>query len=263
MSWSRSNLVAIIFTFSGLFVATQTTGSGHGHLTASGLRALELSALRSHKQLLQDELARLLMEPASLESPMLLEELQQRQRDIQMKIDRLETMQELGKSEQLSVNLTADFERLQHKLDDLKSQVEAMDMRLTSTTHPEDKGSAGQLVKQEHAAQPALPTSFLWTPLLSMPEFLPASVAAQPGSSGGAEESPSLIKRLLAILRPSSATNLRGHWTSSPAAVQSNPQADRVLSANELLPHLQLQRHYINEAIKRLELLSSTRHAKD
>ncbi|KAH8275703.1 hypothetical protein KR044_008388, partial [Drosophila immigrans] len=228
---------------------------------------LKLSALRVHRQLLQSEIARLYMDNFRPETPLLLEELQQRQQQVQLQIETLEgKAQHEQDAQQLALHLAADFEYLQHKLDELKQQLQQLDATMSQSNH---STTAAEALRDDTMTPTASTStsssssgsSFFWTPLLAMPEF-PSGSIAQPAAAA-ANASPSLIKRLLAMLRPnasssasssaSSAGFLRGQWLDSSS---KSKQKLQLLSAEELLPQLQLQRQFIDEAITRLERLA-------
>ncbi|KAH8416833.1 hypothetical protein KR222_006984 [Zaprionus bogoriensis] len=243
---------------------------------------LRLSALRVHRQLLQAEIARLYMDTSfSPETPLLLEELQQRQHDVQLQIETLEGSRAHDQdAHNLALSLAADFEYLQHKLDELKQQLQQLDaLQLhnnSSSSSSNNSNSKHPQEAQRDVANTTPPTastglsSYFWTPLLTMPEFPSGSIAQTTQSS------PSLIKRLLAMLRPNSsasgsgASSSSGSGTGSSSGTSSSnflrgqwPDASRkdtkvqLLSADELLPQLQLQRQFLDDAIKRLEHLAN------
>ncbi|XP_064546647.1 uncharacterized protein LOC135434153 [Drosophila montana] len=265
MSCLRPEQVALllcsVLALLGVQVAAEVSaGAGAGGAAGAGITSssqqleLKLSALRVHKQLLQAELGRIYMEAFTPETPLLLDELQRRQQELEQQIEMLEALKPAGNKVQqdaqhLALSLAADFELLQHKLDDLKQQLDAL--------QPNSSGSGKQPLEMQRDvinSTPKTPVSagsYFLTPLLAMPE---------PDQS-----SPSLIKRLLAMLRPggttttptsqiSSGFRLRGgHWPEQGAAGKN---VQLLLSAEELLPQLQLQRQFLDEAIKRLELLA-------
>ncbi|EDV45560.1 uncharacterized protein LOC6555566 [Drosophila erecta] len=220
---------------------------------------LELSALRTHKQLLQAEIARLFLEqPPRAETQLLLDDLQLRDHQIGIQIEKLEEISKGETTQRLAINLTADFEHLQHKLDDLKRQLELLDGRFST----QGKQLDGHSSESATAAAPGL-GSFLWGPLLTMPEFPQGSVASDQQHNHNIhpqdpqqESSPSIIKRVLDMLRPSmGVAGLRSRWAES-AKSAGTPKPAHPLSAEELLPQLQEQRRFLDDAITRLELLA-------
>ncbi|EDW62719.1 uncharacterized protein [Drosophila virilis] len=249
----------------GVQVASEISAAAGAGSGSSQQLELKLSALRVHKQLLQAELGRIYMEAFTPETPLLLEELQRRQQEIEQQIETLEALRSGNKvqqdAQQLALNLAADFQFLQHKLDELKQQLDAL--------QPNSNGSSTGTAKQPLELQrdvinstpktPVSAGSYFLTPLLAMPELPGAGIAQPPDHS-----SPSLIKRLLAMLRPggssttpttslvSSSFRRGGHWPDQGAG--KNIQ---LLSAEELLPQLQLQRQFLDDAIKRLERLAA------
>nr|CAA21127.1 EG:22E5.6 [Drosophila melanogaster] len=226
---------------------------------------LELSALRTHKQLLQAEIARLFLEqPLRAETQLLLEDLQLRDHQIGVQIEKLEEISKGETTQRLAINLTADFEHLQHKLDDLKRQLELLDGRFAS----QGKQLEGHSSEGASPAGPGL-GSFLWGPLLTMPEFPQGSVASDQQHNHHQQDhspdpqqdsSPSIIKRVLDMLRPSiGVSGLRSRWTESAKSAATGlatPKPTHPLSAEELLPQLQEQRRFLDDAITRLELLA-------
>ncbi|XP_016995698.2 uncharacterized protein [Drosophila takahashii] len=245
----RSRLEVFLLVIVGL-------GLGSVRSQLSSLQELELSSLRSHRQLLQAEIARLFREqpPRAPETQLLLDELQLRDHQMGLQIDSLEGVSRGDiTTQRLAINLTADFEHLQHKLDDLKRQLELLDGRFAS--------QGKQL--EEAAAPPAAPGlgSFLWGPLLTMPEFPQGSVASDQQQDHQQEQqqqqgsSPSIIKRVLDMLRP------RSRWSESEKSAGAAKPA-RPLSAEELLPQLQEQRRFLDDAITRLELLAAKKGSK-
>ncbi|XP_030244430.1 uncharacterized protein LOC115564349, partial [Drosophila navojoa] len=183
---------------------------------------LKLSTLRGHKQLLQAEIARLYMGAYTPEMPLLVEELQQRQLDIQRQIDKLEGKAQQQDAQQLALNLAADFEFLQHKLNELKLQLDAMQANSSR--------SSNDLTREvTPSSTPRAPVgSYFFTPLMAMPESGPSSGIA----------TPSLIKR------------------------QQEKHQQQLHSAEELLAELKLQRRFLDDAIKRMELVSVKRSNK-
>ncbi|XP_043949584.1 uncharacterized protein LOC108023452 [Drosophila biarmipes] len=256
--------------FLGLIVLL---GSVLARAHLSSLQELELSSLRTHKQLLQAEIARLFVEqPPRPETQLLLDDLQLREHQIGLQIDNLEGISRGETTQRLAINLTADFEHLQHKLDDLKRQLELLDGRFAS----QGKQLEGHSSEIAAPAAPGL-GSFLWGPLLTMPEFPQGSVASdqqhnhnhhqqdhqqdqQPGTS------PSIIKRVLDMLRPSvGVAGLRTRWAESDKSAGTGLQTSkpaRPLSAEELLPQLQEQRRFLDDAITRLERLAVKKGSK-
>ncbi|XP_070853470.1 uncharacterized protein [Drosophila suzukii] len=241
----------------------------------SSLQELELSSLRTHKQLLQAEIARLFLEqPPRAETELLLDDLQQRDHQIGLQIEKLEGIAKGETTQRLAINLTADFEHLQHKLDDLKRQLELLDGRFAS------QGKQLEGHSSEIAPAPASGLgSFLWGPLLTMPEFAQGSVASdqqhnhnynlhqkdhqqeqQPGSS------PSIIKRVLDMLRPSvGVAGLRSRWAESDKSAGTGLQTAKLarpLNAEELLSQLKEQRRFLDDAITRLERLAVKKGSK-
>lgn len=286
MSWSRPELVALML-IAGLgcslsSVTGSGTGSANGSVTTPEQQLeLKLSALRVHRQLLQTEIARLYMGTFSPETPILLEELQQRQQDVQLQIETLEGKAHEKDAQHLAISLAADFEYLQHKLDELKTQLQQLDA-MQGNNHNNhnnhnnnNNNSSNNNMKHPVEAQrddiqssslspspsPTTTTtsagssSYFWTPLLAMPEY-PSGSIKQPAAN-----SPSLIKRLLSILRPNASSTassssgfLRGHWLDSSS---NSKHKLHLLSADELLPQLQLQRQFLDDAITRLEQLDA------
>ncbi|XP_017095120.2 uncharacterized protein [Drosophila bipectinata] len=248
-------------------------------ILAAGEASEKLPELRLELQLLQAEMARLYVEqPPRPETQLLLEELQLREHQLILQIDNL---QRAGSTPRLAINLTADFENLQHKLDDLKHQLELLDGRFASQS---------KQLEAEHtpAPAPAAPSpglgSFLWGPLLTMPEFPQGNVAGdhqhqhphphQPQHQQDQPQhqpetgNPSIIKRVIDMLRPSvGVAGLRSRWAESDKSAgsigvsgktaSSSSGAKQPLSAEELLPQLQEQRRFLDDAITRLELLAA------
>ncbi|XP_043659564.1 uncharacterized protein LOC122624170 [Drosophila teissieri] len=228
---------------------------------------LELNALRTHKKLLQEEIARLFLEQTPrAETQLLLSDLQLRDHQIGIQIEKLEEISKGETTQRLAINLTADFEHLQHKLDDLKRQLELLDGRFAS----QGKQLEGHSSEGATPAAPGL-GSFLWGPLLTMPEFPQGSVASDQQHNHNLhqqehtqdpqqESSPSIIKRVLDMLRPSmGVAGLRSRWTESAKSAGTGlatPKPAHPLSAEELLPQLQEQRRFLDDAITRLELLA-------
>ncbi|KAH8265770.1 hypothetical protein KR038_000030 [Drosophila bunnanda] len=254
---------------------TQSQAQGH-HL--SSLQELELSSLRTHKQLLQAEISRLYLEqPARPETQLLLDDLQLRDHQLAGQIESLEAVAKgEATTQRLAINLTADFEHLQHKLDDLKRQLERLDGRFATQGKQLEQHTSSEITPP--AAAPGL-GSFLWGPLLTMPEFPQGSVAASDHGSHQQDHhlqdqqhqhhqgsSPSIIKRVLDMLRPSvGVANLRSRWAESDksAGTASVPgKSSHPLSAEELLPQLQEQRRFLDDAITRLELLAVKKGSK-
>ncbi|XP_016975457.1 uncharacterized protein LOC108041907 [Drosophila rhopaloa] len=237
----------------------------HSHL--SNVQELELSSLRTHKQLLQAEIARLFLEqPPRAENQLLLDDLQLRDHKLGQQIESLEDIAKGATTQRLAINLTADFEHLQHKLDDLKRQLELLDGRFASQ-EKQLEGHASEIA-------PSAPSglgSFLWGPLLTMPEFPQGSVAGDQQHSHHQDHqqdqqqgsSPSIIKRVLDMLRPSvGVASLRSRWAESEKSAGSGLATAKPvhpLSAEELLPQLQEQRRFLDNAITRLELLAATK----
>ncbi|EDV32830.1 uncharacterized protein Dana_GF21934 [Drosophila ananassae] len=245
-------------------------------ILAAGEASEKLAELRLELQLLQAEMERLYVEqPPRPETQLVLEDLQSREHQLVLLIDNL---QRTGSVPRLAINLTADFENLQHKLDDLKHQLERLDGRFASQT---------KQLEAEHtpAPAPAAPSpglgSFLWGPLLTMPEFPQGNVAGDhqhqhPINTHHQQDqpqqpetgNPSIIKRVLDMLRPSvGVAGLRSRWAESDKSVgsvgtlgktaSSPPSVRQPLSAEELLPQLQEQRRFLDDAITRLELLAA------
>lgn len=285
MSSLHSELYATLLCLSLLLLGAAAAGGEqlgdkqqqkHQHQQQQQQLELKLSALRVHKQLLQAELARLYMGTFTPEMPMLVEELQQRQRDIQRQIDKLEGKAHQQDAQQLALNLAADFEFLQHKLNELKVQLDALQANRTSTTTSSSSttSTSTSTTKHEltrevvHSSTPRAPVgSYFFTPLLAMPESGPSGGIAQPEPNA----TPSLIKRVLAMLRPNAASStssspvslLRGSQWSESTSQQQQSQSQQqqqhqvqLLNAEELLSQLQLQRQFLDDAIKRMELLS-------
>ncbi|XP_017112755.2 uncharacterized protein LOC108136236 [Drosophila elegans] len=259
--------------FVGLGLALLTIlGSVLARSHLSSLQELELSSLRTHKQLLQAEIARLFLEqPPRAETQLLLDDLQLRDHQLGLQIENLEGISKGETTQRLAINLTADFEHLQHKLDDLKRQLELLDGQFAS--------HGKQL--EGHSAEIAPPApsglgSFLWGPLLTMPEFPQHSVVASDQQHSHHQQnhqqeqqqgsSPSIIKRVLDMLRPSvGVAGLRSRWAESEKSAGSattKPVLHKSLSAEELLPQLQEQRRFLDDAITRLELLAVTKGSK-
>lgn len=241
-------------------------------ILAAGEASEKLAELRLELQLLQAEMERLYVEqPPRPETQLVLGELQSRERQLMLLIDNLKRA---GSIPRLAINLTADFENLQHKLDDLKQQLERLDGRFASQT---------KQLEAEHtpAPAPAAPSpglgSFLWGPLLTMPEFPQGNVAGdhqhqhqhlhqQDQPQQPETGNPSIIKRVLDMLRPSvGVAGLRSRWAESDKSIgisgktASSPSSSvrQPLSAEELLPQLQEQRRFLDDAITRLELLAA------
>lgn len=248
-------------------------GSVQSRSQLSSLQELELSSLRTHRQLLQAEISRLYLEqPARPETQLLLDDLQLRDHQLAGQIESLEGVAKGDTGTQrLAINLTADFEHLQHKLDDLKHQLELLDGRFASQGKQLEAGGPSAAEITPPAASGL--GSFLWGPLLTMPEFPQGSVASdqhhqqdhhqdqqqQQGSS------PSIIKRVLDMLRPSvGVANLRSRWaeTEKSATGTGLGKSSHPLSAEELLPQLQEQRRFLDDAITRLELLAVKKSSK-
>ncbi|XP_023166941.2 uncharacterized protein LOC111596809 [Drosophila hydei] len=228
---------------------------------------LKLSELRGHKQLLQAEIKRLYMGTYTPEMSMLIEDLQQRQLDIQQQIDKLEGKAQQQDAQQLAFNLAADFELLQHKLNELKVQLDVMQTTNSnsSSNSSNSSSSSSSSNRQElpreavYTSTPKSPVSvgsYFFTPLLAMPESLPSVGIAQSESNAA----PSLIKRLLALLRPNAASTASlssgTNWSKSTSKEQKQQQRLQLLNTEELLSQLQLQRQFLDDAINRMELLS-------
>ncbi|XP_020805367.1 uncharacterized protein LOC110181816 [Drosophila serrata] len=238
----------------------------------SSLQELELSSLRTHKQLLQAEISRLYLEqPARPETQLLLDDLQLRDHQLAGQIESLEGVAKgEATTQRLAINLSADFEHLQHKLDDLKRQLELLDGRFATQGKQLEQHTSSEITPP--AAAPGL-GSFLWGPLLTMPEFPQGSVASDHSShqqdhhlhdqQNHQGSSPSIIKRVLDMLRPSvGVANLRSRWTEtekSAGTASVSRKSSHPLSAEELLPQLQEQRRFLDDAITRLELLAVKR----
>lgn len=272
MSWSRPELVALVVMLSWTLATASGSGiaASGGGTTAGAAQAqldLKLSTLRVHRQLLQAEIARLYLDTFSPETPLLLEELQQRQQEVQLQIEELEgNLARDQDAHNLAQHLAADFEYLQQKLDDLKQQLQQLDaMQTNHSSSSNNNKHPSEAPRDAENTTPSSPTStigsFFWTPLLTMPEFPSGSIAQSTPSS------PSLIKRLLAMLRPNASNNSSAASSSSSSSASSNllrgqrPEKDtkvQLLSPEELLPQLQLQRQFLDDAIKRLEHLAST-----
>lgn len=279
MSWSRPELVALVVLLGWSLAAARGSASG-GISGAAGVAAgasvgagevqqlnVKLSALRVHRQLLQAEIARLYMDTFSPETPLLLEELQQRQHEVQLQIETLEgNMARDQDAHNLALDLAADFAFLQQKLDDLKRQLQQLSA-MQSNNNSSNKHPTEEAQRDAVNTTPSAPTtgsaigSYFWTPLLTMPELPSGSIAQS------TQGSPSLIKRLLAMLRPNSGTSttstsssgssssfLRGQRPDPSKAKDTKVQ---LLSPEELLPQLQLQREFLDDAIKRLEHLTA------
>ncbi|KAL7744889.1 hypothetical protein ACLKA6_007168 [Drosophila palustris] len=276
MSWSRPELVALMLIAG--FVGCSTSSVTGSVTTPEQQLELKLSALRVHRQLLQAEIARLYMERFSPETPLLLEELQQRQRDVQLQIETMEGQAHEQDAQQLAISLAADFGYLQQKLDELKQQLQQLDaLQQGNNSSNKNKKQPGEAQRDDTATPTATatpmpvssttttPSSYFWTPLLSMPETS-SGISNRPATTN----SPSLIKRLMAILRPnassttSSAGFLRGHWPSLDSSSSSSLNTKhklQLLSAEELLPQLQLQRQFLDDAITRLERIATKQSA--
>jgi len=208
MTWSRPELVALQLIAIAVFGCSLVsgTGSANGSVTTPEQQLeLKLSALRVHRQLLQTEIARLYMGNFSPETPLLLEELQQRQQDVQLQIESLEGKAHEKDAQHLALTLAADFEYLQHKLDELKMQLQQLDA-MQGNNHNNSSNNNKHPVEaqrddiQSSSLSPspspttttvAAGSSYFWTPLLAMPEY-PSGSIKQPAAN-----SPSLIKRLL------------------------------------------------------------------
>lgn len=280
MSCSRPELVALVLLLGWSLAAASGSGSGSGSGGGSVTDAsvgsgevqldLKLSALRVHRQLLQAEIARLYMDTFSPETPLLLEELQQRLQEVQLQIETLEgNMAREQDAHNLALHLSADFEYLQQKLDELKLQLQQLDAMQTNHSKEQHKHPS-EAHRDAMNTTPSAPTtgtaigSYFWTPLLTMPELPSASIAQS------TQGSPSLIKRLLALLRPNSSTSTKSSSTSSsmlatsfvhdqrPDSSKGKDTKVQLLSPEELLPQLQLQRDFLNDAIQRLERLAAS-----
>ncbi|XP_017035310.1 uncharacterized protein [Drosophila kikkawai] len=237
----------------------------------SSLQELELSSLRTHKQLLQAEISRLFLEqPARPETQLLLDDLQLRDHQLSGQIESLEGVGKgEGTTQRLAINLTADFEHLQHKLDDLKRQLERLDGRFATQGKQLKQHSTSEITPP--AAVPGL-GSFLWGPLLTMPEFPQGSVASDQQDHHLDQQqhqgsSPSIIKRVMDMLRPSvGVANFRSRWAESDKSAGKSAlekgKSSHPLSAEELLPQLQEQRRFLDDAITRLELLAVKKGSK-
>lgn len=276
MSWPRPELVALVLMLSLTLATARASASGSGSGASGGGTVagaaevqleLKLSALRVHRQLLQAEIARLYLDTFSPETPLLLEELQQRQQEVQLQIDNLEgNMARDQDANNLAQHLAADFEYLQQKLDDLKQQLQQLHAMQTNNNNISISSSnnnkhPSQAQRDAVYTTPSAPTStigsYFWTPLLTMPEFPSGSIAQSTQSS------PSLIKRLLAMLRPNASNNSSATSSSSSSNLLrgQHPEKDskvQLLSPEELLPQLQLQRQFLDDAIKRLEHLATS-----
>ncbi|KAM8720251.1 hypothetical protein ACLKA7_006316 [Drosophila subpalustris] len=281
MSWSRPELVALML-IAGLVgrSPSSVTGNVKGSVTTPEQQLeLKLSALRVHRQLLQAEIARLYTERFSPETPLLLEELQQRQRDVQLQIETMEGRAHEQDAQQLAISLAADFGYLQQKLDELKQQLQQLDalQQGNNISSNKNKKQIGEAQRDGTATPTATatatpvpvssttPSSYFWSPLLSMPETS-SGISNRPATTN----SPSLIKRLMAMLRPnassttSSAGFLRTHWPSLDSSASSSLSTKhklQLLSAEELLPQLQLQRQFLDDAIARLERVATKQSA--
>ncbi|SPP78745.1 uncharacterized protein LOC117581645 [Drosophila guanche] len=254
---------------------------------------LELQSLRGHRERLLGEIERIYMEqPLGGETQLLLDELQVRDQQLRQQIEQLEAAtvpaEEANSSstQRLAINLTADFEHLQHKLDDLKRHLDRLDVRFATQQGKQLEGHT--TATSSHPAATLAPSSgigsFFWTPLLTMPEFPQGSIAAtdngqdhkqhqhqqQSQPQQQQQASPSIIKRVLDMLRPS-ATGLRNRWLESEKSATGSTSTSgsgsgssklHVLTAEELLPQLQEQRKFLDAAITRLELLSATKSPK-
>lgn len=276
MSWSRPELVALVVLLGWSLATAGGSGSGAGASVGAGevqLNNVKLSALRVHRQLLQAEIARLYMDTFSPETPLLLEELQQRQHEVQLQIETLEgNMARDQDAHNLALDLAADFAYLQHKLDDLKQQLQQLSaMQSNNSIGSSNKHPTEEAPRDAVNTTPSAPTtgsaigSYFWTPLLTMPELPSGSIAQS------TQGSPSLIKRLLAMLRPNSSASSSSTSSSGSSFSQatsflrgqrpdpSKPKDTKVqlLSPAELLPQLQLQREFLDDAIKRLEHLTA------
>lgn len=281
MSWSRPELVALVVLLGWSLAAAG--GSGSGGISGAGasvgagevqLNNVKLSALRVHRQLLQAEIARLYMDTFSPETPLLLEELQQRQHEVQLQIETLEgNMARDQDAHNLALDLAADFAYLQHKLDDLKQQLQQLNaMQSNNSIGSSNKHPTEEAQRDAVNTTPSAPTtgsaigSYFWTPLLTMPELPSGSIAQS------TQGSPSLIKRLLAMLRPNSSASSSSSTSSSgssfsqatsflrgqrPDPSKAKDTKVQLLSPAELLPQLQLQREFLDDAIKRLEHLTA------
>lgn len=265
MSWSRPELVALVLMLSWALATASGSGASGGGTIAGAAEAqldLKLSTLRVHRQLLQAEIARLYLDTFSPETPLLLEELQQRQQEVQLQIEELEgSMARDQDAHNLALHLAADFEYLQQKLDDLKQQLQQLDAMQTNHSSSNSNKHPSEAQRDAVNTTPSAPTStigsFFWTPLLTMPEFPSGSISQSTPSS------PSLIKRLLAMLRPNASNNSSAASPSSSSNLLrgQRPEKDtkvQLLSPEQLLPQLQLQRQFLDDAIKRLEHLASS-----
>ncbi|XP_017065960.1 uncharacterized protein LOC108104416 [Drosophila eugracilis] len=239
----------------------------------SNLQELELSSLRTNRQLLQAEIARLFLEqPPRAETQLLLEDLQLRDHQLDLQIENLQGIGKGKSTQSLAINLTADFEHLQLKLDDLKRQLEFLDGRFAS----QEKQLEG------HSSEIALPAApglgaFFWGPLLTMPEFPQGSVVSDQQHNHNIHQqdhqqdqqqvsSPSIIKRVLDMLRPSvGVAALRSRWSESDKSAGTGSLTAKpvhIVSADELLPQLKDQRRFLDNAITRLELLAVKKDTK-
>ncbi|XP_022219121.1 uncharacterized protein LOC111071886 [Drosophila obscura] len=287
MSWPCSELVVALVALALALCL--------GLSSCDTVQQLELQSLRSHRERLLGEIERIYIEqPLGTETQLLLDDLQLRDQQLRLQIDHLEAAhgadgansnyspsEESSSTQRLAINLTADFEHLQHKLDDLKHHLERLDERFAAQqgkqldSHPTSSSS------------PATPApsglgSFFWTPLLTMPEFPQGTIATDNGQDHKQQGqnqhqnqhqhqtqqqgSPSIIKRVLDMLRPSAA-GLRNRWTESEKSASGSGSGSsaaklQVLTAEELLPQLQEQRKFLDNAISRLELLSATKSPK-
>ncbi|EDW30739.1 GL13376 [Drosophila persimilis] len=254
------------------------------------VQQLELKSLRSHRERLLGEIERIYIEqPLGTETQLLLDDLFLRDQQLRVQIDHLEATrgveeassnyspsQESTSTQRLAINLTADFEHLQHKLDDLKHHLERLDGRFGTQLGKQLDSHTTSSIPPATPASSGL-GSFFWTPLLTMPEFPQGSITTdnghdhkgQPGQHQNQQQqgSPSIIKRVLDMLRPSTA-GLRNRWseweksTSGSGSGTGSSAKLQALTAEELLPQLQEQRKFLDDAIRRLELLSTTKSPK-
>ncbi|EDV92067.1 GH24247 [Drosophila grimshawi] len=266
MCWSRQELVGLLLLCTvvcllGVVNGTSGASGSSDAVTSAGQQLeLKLNALHLHKQLLQSEIERLYLGNFMPETPLLLQELQQRQQQIQLQIERLEgRAQHRQDAQQLALSLTADFEYLQHKLDELKQELDGMQDTSISTSNSSIKST---LEQQRDAIDSTTKApmgsaaasgigSYFFTPLLAMPEISGGESVAQPGP-----RSPSLIRRLMTMLRPHAAAS-QSTSTSTTGLLRGASTKMHLVSAGELLPQLQLQRQFLDDAIRRLEQLAT------
>ncbi|XP_017850609.1 putative uncharacterized protein DDB_G0268364 [Drosophila busckii] len=244
------SLAAVVCVLVLVLAALQLAVASENSLIPSAQQLeLKLGALHVQQQLLQEQIEHVYASAYTPDKPLLLQQLQQRQQELQLQVLRLTNKHKREQEpepetdaepapEELALHLQADFEYLQHKLDELKQQLQRL-----------SKNATAPAAAQRNVAETATPTTpspptHFWSPLLNLPESLAPSPV--PSST-----TPSLIRRFMTLLRrPQANANsmLRNNFP--------DPQKLQTLSAEQLLAQLQRQRQYLDESIRRLEQLT-------